>query len=397
MKLGFKSARFCPVLRRGQHYLCAAFLMTGLWSCQSDEQDDEDAQSEVSETSANATSSDCSGSSDMETVVCAVEAFFNTLSSDELETVQLDWSDASARTVWSNLPNVSRNGLMFGDLTEESLAAALSVAEAALSEDGYADLIGVMAADDYIGSLNGSDTGDTAAPGGPGGPGGFNYGSGYYYLAVFGSPGTSSNWMLQIGGHHLAFNITYIDGVGYPVPHHAGAEPKVSFEVNSTTYAPLAEEGSAMAAMYENLSETELASAYLSGSYSDVVVGPDNGSGVLPTDYPESEGILVSDLSSAQQLLVTNAIAQWVKDYPDDIADALMNDYTSSEAYGKTYISWAGSESSGVDVDVNGTYMRIDGPRLWLEVACQGGVVISDQTHYHTIFRDKLMDYGNSL
>jgi hypothetical protein len=44
-----------------------------------------------------------------------------------------------------------------------------------------------------------------------------------------------------------------------------------------------------------------------------------------------------------------------------------------------------------------GTYFRIDGPRLWIEVACQGGVVIRGQTHYPTIFRDKQMDYGNAL
>ncbi len=32
--------------------------------------------------------------------------------------------------------------------------------------------------------------------------------------------------------------------------------------------------------------------------------------------------------------------------------------------------------------------MRIDGPRVWIEFATQG----SD--HYHTIWRDRLTDYG---
>lgn len=40
--------------------------------------------------------------------------------------------------------------------------------------------------------------------------------------------------------------------------------------------------------------------------------------------------------------------------------------------------------------------MRIDGPQLWIEVACQNGVVVQGETHYHTMFRDKTMDYGGS-
>lgn len=65
-------------------------------------------------------------------------------------------------------------------------------------------------------------------------------------------------------------------------------------------------------------------------------------------------------------------------------------------AFADTCIAWAGN-SSGPDVEVDGTYMRIDGPRLWLEVAVQNGVVISGETHYHTIYRDKTMDYGGDL
>ena len=50
-----------------------------------------------------------------------------------------------------------------------------------------------------------------------------------------------------------------------------------------------------------------------------------------------------------------------------------------------------------LDVDVDKTYMRIDGPRAWIEVACQSGVVIQGKTHYHTINRDKTYDYGDTL
>ena len=156
-----------------------------------------------------------------------------------------------------------------------------------------------------------------------------------------------------------------------------------------------------MVAMFNGLDATQLSTAFLDGeTYSDVLMGPDNGSGSMPTGFPEGEeraGVLVYELSSEQQALVIEAIEAWVADYPADVADPLIADYTSEEALADTYIAWAGSQEAGVDVDVANTYMRIDGPRLWIEMACQNGVVVSDETHYHTMFRDKQMDYANSL
>lgn len=374
-------------------------------------------------------------STHIEQVVCMSEAFLATLTDDEKEQVLYDWSDSTAKTTWSNLPNVNRNGLMFGNLDEDSLAAAHALAATVLSKNGYEDFLGVLALDDYLNTLNGSDNGNmptdgtdvptdmgtppdgtdmptdmgtppdgTDAPADmgtqpEGGGNGLSYSSDNYYIAFIGTPAVQSNWMIQIGGHHLAYNITYLSGAGYPTPNHIGAEPKASLEISSQTYAPLEDEGNALVAMFNGLDSTQLAQAYLADQvFADILIGPDNGSGVLPTDYPTpSEGLLVSELNAEQQALVIAAIEQWVRDYPAAVADVLMADYTSETAFAQTRIAWAGTESAGVDVDVSGTYMRIDGPRLWIEVACQSGVIIRDETHYHTMYRDKTMDYGNSL
>ncbi|WP_192954703.1 DUF3500 domain-containing protein [Gallaecimonas mangrovi] len=319
--------------------------------------------------------------------MCATNTFLNDLDSDEQSDTVYDFDDATDRTVWSNLPaSTTRNGLAFEDMDDSTLADAMSVAKAVLSDDGYEDFLGILAADDYLNASGGGSA----------------YGSGLYFIAVFGTPSTSGNWALQIGGHHLAYNFTFVAGTAYPVPNFIGAEPKSSFEINSTTYAPMADEGDALVAMFDDLTSTELSSAYLSGeSYSDVLVGPDNGSGTMPDDYPtgsERRGVLVSDLDDDQQALVIAAIKQWVSDFnADDDADALLEAYTTADALADTYIAWAGTESKGVDVDTAGTYMRIDGPRLWIELVCQNGVVFTSTTHYHSIYRDKTMDYGDSL
>jgi len=95
----------------------------------------------------------------------------------------------------------------------------------------------------------------------------------------------------------------------------------------------------------------------------------------------------VSSLSTTQQALVTAAIAEWVSDYDATIGGPLLADYTSTTAYADTYIAWGGTQASGVDPDVNGTY----------ELACQNGVIIQGKTHYHTIFRDKTYDCAGTL
>jgi hypothetical protein len=282
--------------------------------------------------------------------------------------------------------------LKLGNLDEDSLAATMALAKVVLSAAGYEDFTGVLAADDYLGTL-----------GGPGGPGGSAYSSDNYYVAFIGQPSTSGDFMIQLGGHHMAWNVTYLAGKGYPTPNHLGAEPKSSFTVNGATYEPISAEGNAIHAIFASLDSAQLDTAYLNGQvFADVLLGPDEyqtGSydAVVYPSGVKRTGVLVSSLTAAQQVLVTAAIEQWVRDFDPEVADPLIAEYTSVAAYADTLVAWGGTKASGVNVDVSGTYMRIDGPRVWIEVSAQAGVVIQNATHYHTIYRDKLMDYGNTL
>lgn len=337
---------------------------------------------------------ECESLSALAKTVCLSEAFLASLSDDQKASVFYEFSDTAARTGWSNLPTnlVQRNGLRLGDLSTQSQELVEALAAHVLSTEGYTDWVGVRAADEYL-----------AEQGGAGGPqgGGLAYGSAEYYIAFLGTPSTTEDWMLQLGGHHMAFNITYVGGVGYPVPNHIGSEPKSNFTLDAVTYGPLLGEGDAWVSLFGSLDATQVSDAYLAGqTFADVLVGPDNNSGTQPDNYPTGNnrsGVLVSTLSDEQKSKVIAVIRQWVADYGAEIADPLIAEYTSEAAFADTYVAWAGSENAGPDVDTQGTYFRIDGPRLWIEVACQGGIVIQGETHFHTIYRDKLMDYGGNL
>ena len=102
--------------------------------------------------------------------------------------IQFAFNRATASSKWSNLPcgAACRNGLQFSTLSATQLDAALAVAQAALSSAGYGTFDGIRKADDFLGSLGASST----------------YNSGIYFIAFIGTPSSTGEWILQLGGHH---------------------------------------------------------------------------------------------------------------------------------------------------------------------------------------------------
>jgi hypothetical protein len=56
--------------------------------------------------------------------------------------------------------------------------------------------------------------------------------------------------------------------------------------------------------------------------------------------------------------------------------------------FARTRIAWTGS----TDPDTPGSYLGIDGPRLWIEFSNVGRFGNGDN-HYHSVYRDKQADY----
>ncbi|MCX5522518.1 DUF3500 domain-containing protein [Streptomyces bobili] len=331
-------------------------------------------------------------------VVAAANAFLATLSDEQKDTALYDFGDEVKKSGWTNFPDgvIQRNGLMMGDLTDEQQAAAMKVMEAALSKKGYEELVEIREADDYLAAAE--DAGGTASPrptptgipsggptGGPGGGtggGGVHFGSQYYYLSFFGQPSKNGQFMVQFGGHHAAYNITYAGKNVSISPTLTGVEP-MRFDWEEKFYQPLEDKRSSTMAAVQSLTESQLAAAEIDGSFDDLLLGPGND-GPFPT---EPEGVLVSSLSKKQRAKVTAMLAAWVDDLDEKAAARLLAKYVSE--YDKTYIGWSGGTTIN---DVN-TYVRLDGPSAWIEFSNQS----ADEepgVHQHTIFRDETADYG---
>ena len=373
-------------------------------------------------------------------VVAAADAFLATLDDGQKAKAQLTFDEKTA-TSWSNLPCGSscRPGVAFSSLNAAQLAAAKSVLLTAFGTgetSGYERARQILLADDYLKNAQGTNggggpgggappsggafPGGGAAPsggpgggfpggglpsgapggGGPGGalpsgasggggPGGADsgYSSGTYFLAFLGKPSTDGTWQLNFGGHHLAVHLTYRAGqVTGASPYFVGVEP-TSWTDGDKTYAPLEDMRAAMLAMTGSLSRSELGTAKLAESFSDVLVGPQKD-GQFPA---KKEGLAVGTLTAEQKKLVLAAIEPWVANADDATAASLMKTYESE--LDKTYVGWSGTTGLTKHAD----YVRIDGPSVWVEFVCQNGIVIQNKIHYHTVYRDHTRDYGGEF
>lgn len=335
------------------------------------------------ETSANTSTTESSLDSSAE-VQALAQAFADTLDDDQLAELNQDYSYENA-TNWSNFPqellqngmgggpggtssSSGRVGLQISTLDDEQRAALEELMAAALGgedNEGYDEVMAILAADDYLAENYG----------------GTDYGSENYYIAFLGEVTDSGTWELQFGGHHLAVSNTYTDGeLVSATPSFRGTEPTGEFRLDGETYDPLTQETDALSALAESLTEDQLAEA--ATDQSDLLLGPGQDG-----EFPEEEGVKVSDLSEEQQELVLEAIETYVDDLPEDEAAEYMATYESELE--DTYVLFSGS----TDFSTAGDYIRIDGPSVWIELAMQNGVATSEP-HIHSVWRDSETDYA---
>jgi hypothetical protein len=321
---------------------------------------------------------DCSTATGLAKVVCLAETFKATLTAAQLATVQLTYTKADA-VKWSNLPQAltqtKRVGINFGALSTTQLAAAKALLTAVLAQnvtnEGYDEMEGNLAADDYL-AANG---------------GGTTYGAGNYYLAFLGTPSTTGLWELQFGGHHYTFANTYNGGkITGVTPSFRAVEPMAAVTVGSRTYQPVEQERQAFADLLAGLSSTEQATAKLSTTFTDILLGP-GVDGQFPTT---KQGLKVGNLSTAAKTLVLNAIKLYTNDLDSETAATVLATYTAD--LDNTYVAYSGTGTMSTQND----YIRLDGPHIWIEYSTQGGIVIRNTPHPHSVWRDRTGDYGGN-
>ncbi len=296
-------------------------------------------------------------------VVTAAQTFLDSLSPETRDRVVFDADDPALRS-WIYFPTTNdRNGISLGDLSDTQRDAALRLVDAVLSDSGFAQVQSVLAAEDELGARNNDR----------------NASSDRYFISLFGEPDATARFTVQLNGHHLAVNHTFESGRVSPTPAFTGVDP-TTIDVNGQQVRPMLAETDAFSALVEALGEGGLAAARID-PIDDVLVGVGES-----TLYPQQEGVRVADLDDIQQARVVDVIRAWVGDTDERLAETMIAEYVAE--FDSTTISWTGP----ADPDERGAYLRIDGPRLWIEFV-NVGVFGNGDAHYHSIWRDRAMDY----
>jgi len=307
-------------------------------------------------------------------VFAAVQAFLATLDAGQSNAVVYAPTLANAGN-WSNFPDyeATRNGLIFSSLNDTQRTAALAVAYVALSATGTNFYEEIRQTDEYLRVTINSN----------------NYSPNKYYIAFVGAPSTNSPWLLQLSGHHASYNNVYNAAYVSGTPVFAGSEPN-AYTNAGVVHQPLLVQSNLIFALRQTLT----AAAELDGTYTEVVFGvtPQTGhDDSFPKFYPTSErGQLYSALTTNQQALVCAFIESYANQMPADTASSLLADYENPAALAQTYVGYSGDS----DLGTLGSYFRVDGPRVWIEFNARPGVAYPGVAHWHSVWRDKLADYG---
>jgi hypothetical protein len=325
-------------------------------------------------------------------IVAAATALVSALDDAGRAKVQFPF-EGPQKTRWSNLPSgiFQRQGLRMGDLTPAGRAAVTSLLQAALSPDGYRKVTEIIRGDEVLRTggggapRGGAPGGGGGAPGrggrGRGGPGGggLNFGEDEYYLAFLGTPSTTSSWMLQFGGHHLAINLTLAGSQASMTPSLPAAQP-ASYTFEGREIRPLGKENDKAFALINALDDKQRGQAILNSRVADLVLGPGQDGRVI-----QPEGLRGSAMSAAQQDMLIDIVREWAGIMNDAFAGPRMAEIRGNLP--QTYFAWSGPTTNG-----SAAYFRIHGPTLVVEYAPQGSV-----DHIHTIYRDPTNDYGAKL
>jgi hypothetical protein len=331
-------------------------------------------------------------------IVKAAQTVLGSLDDAGRVRVQFAFDDEAQRKRWSNLPSpmVERRGIRLGDLTEPQRTAVMGLLQVALSANGYRKVTEIMGGDEVLrttgGGVGGPRGGGPPAGGppaggpppgggqgrgrGPGGGGGPAFGKDNYWLAFLGTPSTTTPWMLQFGGHHLAINLTIGGSQATMTPSLPAAQP-ASYTVEGKEIRPLGQENDKAFALINALDDAQRKQAILSYRVADLVLGPtQDGRTIQP------EGIKASALAPKQQDMLLDLAKEWAGIVADGFATPRMAELRTNLP--QTYFAWSGPTTNG-----SAAYFRIQGPTLVIEYAPQGSV-----DHVHTIYRDPTNDYG---
>jgi hypothetical protein len=257
-------------------------------------------------------------------------------------------------------------------MTPAERALAWSVVDAAMSGRGAAEIRSIVALEPILGGLErraGLGNWERRDPE-------------RYWFAVFGDPSGSGPWSWRLGGHHVAVQVTVIDGrIVRSAPSFLGANPAMIPDGPRAGERAIDGEEQLARALLAGLTPAERALAIV-----DPIAPPDilSGNGRRADTRDIATGIPYDGLALGAQANLEALIRHYLDRVHAGAADAAWARIVADGLPEATF-AWAGPVEPG-----RGHYYAIRGPRFLIEYDnTQNGA-----NHIHAVWRDLADDWG---
>ena len=301
-------------------------------------------------------------------MVEATNAFVSSLSVQQRNNGIYTFEDEE-RFNWHFIPR-DRKGVPFRSMNDSQRAAAQNVLQTFFSAKGYQRAEAVRSLESVLAEIEVN--------------GRFDRDPELYFLTIFGTPGLDSNWALRYEGHHLAYNWTFVSGMGIASsPQFFGSNPA---EVRSGEKI-----GTRVLSVEEDLGR-DLVSA-LSADQKKMAILDLEVPGDIFTAAEreitrlENSGISYSELNSRQKRMLIALIDELASMQSEVIAEARMAS-VRSEGLEDIKFVWIGGIERG-----DPHYYRVQGSGFLIEY----DNTQNNANHIHLVWRDFTGDFGRDL
>ena len=314
-----------------------------------------------------------------EPVRASAAAFIATLTPAQRERTLFPDDDPEWRK-WMNQHFYVRQGTSFGEMSAAQREAAVGMLRASLSAKGLRTTRDIMRLNETLGELTNNFE---------------EYGEGFYWLTIMGTPSPEEPWGWQLDGHHLNVNYFVLGDQVVMTPTFMGSEPVRATSGRYAGTVVLQAEQDRGLAMVRSLDVVQQGTAILRLSKT----GNDNVSEAfrdnIVLDYA---GIRATELTASQRSLLLALIGEYVGHMREGHAAVRMDEVR--QHLDDTWFAWIG----GTD-DQSVFYYRVQSPVILIEFDHQRPVAMRDlergvptRQHVHTVVRTPNgNDYGKDL
>ena len=310
-----------------------------------------------------------SNTPDEEKLTAAAQHLLDLLEDTQQEAATYPLDD-DERYNWHFTPR-ERQGVPLKNMSEDQQEAALQLMKICLSDAGYESAQNIRELENVLRYVENRPPDDTRRD------------PMNYAFTIFGEPGSAQGWGWRVEGHHLSLNYTALDNqIVSATPTFRGANPGNVPSGPKKGWRVLQPEEDLGRELVKSLNEDQLSTAMITEEAYPEIVTDTKRYAVIG----EAEGLLYSDMTSAQQDKVVQLLDLYYNVHRAEVAEAALGPI--KEDLDNVYFGWAGGLEFG-----DPHYYRIQGPTFVIEY----DNTQNEANHIHTIIRDLKNDWGEDV